>query len=94
MKYKGVLFDFDGTLVNSMSVHYEGWSYAFGKFGKKIKPKDLYIQEGQGVKIVGEQLLKMSTLPLSCLSSVLKEKQIYFKNNNNIKMYPGSIDLI
>jgi HAD superfamily hydrolase (TIGR01549 family) len=33
---KVVIFDIDGTLIDSVDAHAEAWQKAFEKFGKKI----------------------------------------------------------
>lgn len=44
---KAVIFDCDGTLVDSMPVHYEGWSQAFAAVGAEgILPRDEYLSLG------------------------------------------------
>ena len=94
MNYKGVLFDFDGTLVASMEEHFKGWKYALNYFGKSLEPLDLFVLEGQGVSKVGLQLLQKNDIPLSNLDLVLKMKKEYFQNNNNVQVYPGAIEVL
>lgn len=36
MKYDGILFDFDGVLVDSEPVHHEAWNEVLGEFGLAI----------------------------------------------------------
>ena len=50
---KAVIFDIDGTLVDSVDLHAEAWAAAFEKYGKKIDFKDVRRQIGKG----GDQLL-------------------------------------
>ena len=89
MKFKGVLFDFDGTLVNSMEEHYKGWRYALSYYNKDLEPKELYVLEGQGVERVARQLLDKNKIPLKFLPSVLESKRNYFEKYSNIELYPG-----
>jgi HAD superfamily hydrolase (TIGR01549 family) len=50
---KAVVFDIDGTLVDSVDFHAEAWMRAFEKFGKKIPFKQVRQQIGKG----GDQLM-------------------------------------
>lgn len=50
---KAVIFDIDGTLVNSVDFHAEAWQRAFAKFGKEIPFQTIRSQIGKG----GDQLL-------------------------------------
>ena len=45
---KAVIFDIDGTLVDSVDLHAEAWVETFEKYGKKIAFKDVRRQIGKG----------------------------------------------
>ena len=53
MTIEAVIFDIDGTLVDSVDLHAEAWAEAFKKFGKNIPVADVRRQIGKG----GDQLL-------------------------------------
>ena len=48
-----VIFDVDGTLVDSNDFHAQAWQKAFEKFGKPVELKDIRAQIGKG----GDQLM-------------------------------------
>ncbi|MEP6924655.1 MAG: HAD family hydrolase [Pyrinomonadaceae bacterium] len=48
-----VIFDVDGTLVDSNDFHAQAWQKAFEKFGKQVELKDVRAQIGKG----GDQLM-------------------------------------
>ena len=50
---KAVIFDVDGTLVDSVDLHAQAWQDAFREFGHEIAFEDLRSQIGKG----GDQLL-------------------------------------
>src|SRR3954451_2484691 len=50
---KAVVFDLDGTLVDSNELHVEAWDRAFQKFGKHFSREQLHQQVGKG----GDQYL-------------------------------------
>ncbi len=50
---KAVIFDLDGTLVDSNDLHVQAWSEAFRHFGKNFSEKELREQIGKG----GDQYL-------------------------------------
>jgi HAD superfamily hydrolase (TIGR01509 family) len=45
---KAVIFDIDGTLIDSVDYHAEAWQKAFKKFGKEIAFYELRRQVGKG----------------------------------------------
>jgi len=50
---KAVIFDIDGTLVDSVDLHARAWAAAFEHFGKKIPFEEVRHQIGKG----GDQLM-------------------------------------
>lgn len=50
---KAVIFDIDGTLVDSVDLHAQAWQEAFKHFGKDIPYEDVRHQIGKG----GDQLM-------------------------------------
>jgi HAD superfamily hydrolase (TIGR01509 family) len=50
---KAVIFDVDGTLVDSNLQHVEAWREAFGHFGKELTGDEVHEQMGKG----GDQLM-------------------------------------
>jgi HAD superfamily hydrolase (TIGR01549 family) len=51
--FKFVIFDVDGTLVDSVDLHAQAWQETFRKFGKEIPFQDVRGQIGKG----GDQLI-------------------------------------
>ncbi|HZS04194.1 MAG TPA: HAD family hydrolase [Blastocatellia bacterium] len=50
---RGVIFDIDGTLVDSVDLHARAWQEAFSHFGKEIPFEEVRSQIGKG----GDQLM-------------------------------------
>ena len=46
MKYQAVLFDFDGTLADTMANHYMCWRQVFEEVGIQVRETDYYPLEG------------------------------------------------
>ena len=53
MQLKAVIFDVDGTLVDSNTLHARAWQEAFRRFGKNVSFDAVYQQIGKG----GDQLM-------------------------------------
>jgi len=53
----GILFDIDGTLIDSNDIHAEAWVEAFSEFGKNIPFKLMRSQIGKGGDLLVPDLL-------------------------------------
>ena len=57
MKLKGIIFDIDGTLVDSNDIHTECWLEAFEHFGKTIPYDVMRSQMGKGGDLLVPDML-------------------------------------
>ncbi len=69
---KAVIFDIDGTLVDSVDLHARAWQEAFAKFGKALSYESVRSQIGKG----GDQL--------SLYSCQLRSRSVSAKNSRSI----------
>jgi HAD superfamily hydrolase (TIGR01549 family) len=53
MRIRAVIFDVDGTLVDTVDMHAKAWQRAFAEFGKRLAFEDVRRQIGKG----GDQLM-------------------------------------
>ena len=88
MKYKAVLFDFDGTLADTMRDHYGAWEKASLDYGIKLNPEDYYPLEGTNVFEIAKKLFKMNQIN-SDEKELVKKKEKYFLEKNAFSLYKG-----
>ena len=56
---KGVMFDMDGVLFDSMPLHAEAWVKTFGLFGIPFTKRQVYLNEGRtGAATIDDEFLK------------------------------------
>ena len=58
-KCKGILFDFDGTLANTMQNHYDCWKIVFEAIGVSLSEKDYYPMEGASLMDIAKKFSKL-----------------------------------
>ncbi|MGQ9621539.1 MAG: HAD-IA family hydrolase [Bacteroidales bacterium] len=59
---KGLIFDLDGTLVDSMPYHFEGWQKACNKFGARIDTSFLRLHTGSPGWMIAEEIIRKCRL--------------------------------
>ncbi len=76
--YQAIIFDCDGTLVDSMPTHFQAWQVITQKYGL-VFPEDRFYQMG-GVSTISilETLASEAGKSLDC-EAIAKEKEIYFR---------------
>ena len=85
-----VIFDIDGTLVDSVDLHAEAWRVAFLRFGKKISFEDVRRQIGKGadqllpVFLSNEELARFGDELNQARSELFKREYL-----PRVKAFPG-----
>jgi HAD superfamily hydrolase (TIGR01509 family) len=95
MNLKAVLFDVDGTLVDSVDAHARAWAEAFREFGQDIGVERVRPQIGKG----GDQLLP-ALLPPDILAregkAIEKRRTAIFRDRHlpHLQPLPGARELV
>lgn len=95
-KVKGLLFDMDGVLVDTMKYHARSFEKALGELGVPIDKDDIYKLEGEGAKIALSTLLENEgvDMPGEIIDELVKRKREIFDKIENVKPFPGIQDLL
>jgi beta-phosphoglucomutase len=91
---RGILFDFDGVVLDSMKQHVLAWQYAFRQQGIELKDLEIYLMEGMGVKAVVEAVCEKYNLPNTMIKELIKIKSEYYKKHLRVKFYDGFFELL
>ncbi len=79
--WKGVLFDFDGVVVDSTPLHLKGWEFAYHDlFLTKLDPKELQSLVGRSTSAIGRILSDKSGFP-TAKAELIRRKNIYIGEN-------------
>jgi len=82
---KGMIFDLDGTLVDSMPYHFAGWKKACEKFGADIDPSFLRLHTGSPGWIIASEIIKTCKLDSNItIDDILKVKLEDFYNHQHL----------
>ncbi len=88
--FKALIFDLDGTLVDSMPAHFRAWCEALTKQGHKgIFPEDVfYAMGGRPTRDIVETLNGEQGLDLDADAVAYAKKKAYLKNLDAIELIP------
>ncbi len=91
--FKGILFDFDGTLADTMESHFLAWKATLAEYGISVEENDYFPLEGLGLREVAE-IFAQNSLSDAEIGEVVKKKKGYYIRNHRTRFYPGIEDLI
>lgn len=83
-RFGGYIFDCDGTIADTMPLHYIAWAQAMADFGGTF-PEDLfYSWGGKPTTVIVEQLNAMYGLDLDVETTVAKKESYYLKTVSQV----------
>jgi beta-phosphoglucomutase len=93
---RGVIFDLDGVLVDSMPSHYKAWEIAFKEVANiNVDERLIYLLEGmRGSELVKTIFEERGFSNYSLVEKVNSRKNEIFKTISNIDSYSGTEELV
>lgn len=84
---KGLIFDLDGTLADTMPYHFRGWQTACKKFGADIDTAFLRKHTGSPGWIIADEIIKKCGLNGNVTSDQIIEEKLkeYYKDQEYVK---------
>jgi len=86
--YNAVIFDFDGVIADTMNDNFKAWEYAFSKYNVQIEKQEYFLLEGMGPKSIANYFIEKSNIDKLLTQVIILEKEKFYKNNNQFKIYP------
>ncbi|MBI5009942.1 MAG: HAD hydrolase-like protein [Bacteroidia bacterium] len=90
---KGLIFDLDGTLADTMPYHFQGWRKACKKFGAKIDPAFLRKHTGSPGWIIAMEIIKENKLNGNVTADQIIEEKMKLKCAELMKVDPRYIEV-
>src|SRR5213596_2446238 len=93
---KGVIFDMDGVLVDSMPDHYQAWKTVFKEITNiDVDERSIYLLEGmRGSELVKKVLEQKGVQDYSIVDKLNKEKNEIFKKISRSVPFDGVKELV
>lgn len=84
---KGLIFDLDGTLADTMPLHFQGWQAACKKFGAEIDNAFLRKYTGSPGWMIADEIIKKCNLNGSVTTDqIISEKlMLFYRDQHSVK---------
>jgi HAD superfamily hydrolase (TIGR01509 family) len=93
---KGLIFDLDGTLADTMPYHFKGWRMACRKFGADIDTAFMRKHTGTPGWIIADEIIKKCNLNGSVtINQIMEEKLVeFYKEQHLVKPIRPVVDIV
>lgn len=93
---KGLIFDLDGTLADTMPYHFQGWQVACKKYGAAIDTAFLRLHTGSPGWLIASEIIKNSGLEgkVSVDEIVSEKLDQFFRVQHNVKEIVPVADIV
>ncbi|HVM61030.1 MAG TPA: HAD family phosphatase [Verrucomicrobiae bacterium] len=95
---RGVLFDLDGVIVDTLHYHYLAWKHMFEKYGgtSPVSELTVLLHEGRNSREILPILMEETgvTIPDDRQRAFIEEKRAYFRTIVHVTQYPGAFEVI
>jgi len=92
---KSIIYDVDGTLINSEPTHVAAWDLALRENGSKMDDLSIHLKgtmAGKKPTIIAQMMVAELNLPISPTSLLEQKSSIFMSLSRQIKLMPGAID--
>jgi HAD superfamily hydrolase (TIGR01509 family) len=92
--FKAYLFDCDGTIADSMPLHYVAWSSALAEWGCAFDEQLFYAWGGRPTAEIVGALNDMHSLRMPIDEVVVRKEALYFENLSRLQVIPEVLEHI
>jgi len=95
-KPRGVIFDLDGVLLDTMGYHFNAWERAFREVGIRVERLEIYLREGEKGAVTARLIMEeRGRVPSEeDVSQLLARKEKIFKEIAKVKLFPEAEQLV
>jgi beta-phosphoglucomutase family hydrolase len=92
--FRAYLFDCDGTIVDSMPLHYLAWKQALGEYGCPFDEQLFYSWGGKPTNVIVSTLNEMHGLHMPVEQVAHHKEELYFELLSTLKPIPEVVEII
>jgi beta-phosphoglucomutase len=93
---RGVLFDLDGVIVDTLHYHYLAWKHMFEMRGGSVTEHTVLLHEGRNSREILPILMREAgvTIPEDQQEQFIEEKRAYYRTIVQVTLYTGAFEVI
>jgi beta-phosphoglucomutase len=93
---RGVLFDLDGIIVDTLHYHYLAWKHMFEAIGGNVSEHTVLLHEGRNSREILPILMEEAgvSIPEGQQAAFIEEKRAYYRSIVHVKQYDGAFETI
>lgn len=88
-KYKGILFDFDGVLADTMDDNFAAWRAIFAEYNVSLNARDFFPLEGMPVEEMAQELCRIGNCDTALAREITLKKDEYYRAHHTFSFYEG-----
>lgn len=92
--FKAYLFDCDGTIADSMPLHYIAWSKALGEWNCPFPEERFYAWGGMPIVEIIEQLSTEHGIQMPVRAVAARKEELYYEQISELKAVPEVLEHI
>jgi len=95
-RWKAVLFDMDGVVLDSMDMHYRLWKNIFADYGVRLTKMDVFLREGEKAEKSIREIFRLrgQALRSGQLEEMFRKKRALLKGRAGVRVFPGVLPLL
>jgi HAD superfamily hydrolase (TIGR01509 family) len=93
-QFRAYLFDCDGTIIDSMPLHYIAWRTVLAEWGCTLDEKLFYSWGGKPTIVIVSSLNEMNGLQMPVEAVAQHKEELYFALLPGLKVIPEVVELI
>ncbi len=93
-QFKGLIFDCDGTLVDSMPLHYLAWKKAMQHVGIHISQEQFYFFAGMPTVTIIETLAKEQNVVCDAQAAAEEKERLFLENIEQLEPIHSVIEIV